>query len=316
MTLKFVLTVATFSQASENAVERAAEIAARHRALLYVVHRPADDAGHPSDFHHRLELRASQLARRHGIEVMHPVLSDAKLMKMLEKGAQEIVVVIDPATARQLTAGPGLLRNLASGFLRGRSFLDVRACPILIVSRPSGAPYKLALLPYRTAREHDRSVALARQVSAGSAREMFFVGPQRRLSRARPERPDPVRRSEWPPPGPRASGAEPVVHSNYLSTRLNRAVLAFDTASTAQRIRNQANFSGADLVIAPYDTPTLLERMLRSSLRERLARDLACDLAFLPDPDCERTAPMACERLAPGRAPLRPLLAVKETRHG
>lgn len=317
MTIKFVLTVATFSQASENAVERAAEIAARHRALLYVVHRPTDDAGHPSDFHHRLALRSSQLARRHGIEVMNPVLSEGKLLKMLEKGAQEIVVVIDPATARQLTAGPGLLRNLASGFLRGRSFLDVRACPVLVVNRPSGQPCQVALLPYRTSQEADRAVALARQVSAGSAREMFFVGPQRPPSQAKPPKPDAVRRREWPPPGPRAGGTERVVHSNYLSTRLNRAVLAFDTASTALRIRNQANFSGADLVIAPYDAPTLLERLLRSSLRERLARELDCDLAFLPDPGCERTAPMACERLAPqGQAPLLPRLASKESRHG
>ena len=320
MTLKFVLTVATFSQASENAVERAAEIAARHRALLYVVHRPTDDAGHPSDFHHRLALRASQLARRHGIEVMSPALSERRLLQMLEKGAQEIAVVVDPATARQLTAGPGLLRNLASGLLRGHSLLDVRACPILVVNRPSGQACRVTLLPYRTAQEAERLVALAPQVAAGSAREMFCVGPQCPPSQARllnPSRPDAVRRREWPPPGLRGSGTERVVHSNYLSTRLNRAVLAFDTASTALRIRNQANFSGADLVIVPYDAPTLLERLLRSSLRERLARELDCDLAFLPDPACERTAPMASERLAAqGKVALLPRLASKENRHG
>lgn len=52
-------------------------------------------------------------------------------------------------------------------------------------------------------------------------------------------------------------------------------------------------------------------------LVERLARELACDLAFLPDPACERTAPMACERLAAqGKVALLPRLASKENRHG
>ncbi|HEY1129525.1 MAG TPA: hypothetical protein VGF12_08985 [Roseateles sp.] len=316
MTIKFVLTVATFSQASENAVERAAEIAAHHHALLYVVHRPTSDARRPSDYHYRLSLRSSQLERRHGIAVKNPVLSEEGLLQMLERAAQEIVVVVDRATARQLTAGMGFMRNLAAGLPRGSSFLDVRACPILVVNRPSVERYKAVLLPYETAQDANRSVALARQVSAGTAREMFFVGPQHAATPASLLRREPIRLSEWPPPGLRPEGTERVVHSNYLSTRLNRAILAFDTASMARRIRNQANFSGADLVIAPYVPPTLVERVLRRSLRERLTRDMGCDLAFLPDPDCHRTAPMACERLArQGNVALFPL-APKERSHG
>ncbi|MFT7775448.1 hypothetical protein [Roseateles sp.] len=316
MTIKFVLTVATFSQASENAVERAAEIAAHHRALLYVVHRPTSDARRPSDFHYRLSLRSSQLERRHDIAVKNPVLSEGRLLQMLERAAQEIVVVIDRVTARQLTAGQGVVRNLSAGLLRGSSFLDVQDCPILVVNRPSGEPYKAALLPYETAQDAERSVALARQVLAGAAREMFFVGPQRAAASASLLRREPLLQSEWPPPGLRTPQAERVVHSNYLSTRLNRAILAFDTASMARRITNQANFSDTDLVIVPYVSPTLAERVLRSSLRERLTRDLTCDLAFLPDPDCHRTAPVACARLAQGNVALFPLPTPKERRHG
>jgi hypothetical protein len=323
VTLKFVLTVATFSQPSENAVERAAEIAARHRAVLYVVHRPADDAGHPADIDHRLAQRASQLGRRHGIQVISPALSDGQLLRLLERGAQEVVVVVDPATARQATAGAGRLRRLAAVFGGRRSLLDVRACPLLLVNLPSGLPRATALLPYRTAQDAERAVLLARQLAAGGTREMFFVGAQRAASQADALKPDSGRRHEWPPPGPRARGTERIVHSNYLSTRLNRAILSFDTASTARRIRNQANFSDADLVVAPHAPPTLMERLLRGSLRERLARELgrglACDVAFLPDPVCERTAPMAARRLAErgrGQGLPRPLTAARERGHG
>ncbi|NCT82432.1 MAG: universal stress protein [Comamonadaceae bacterium] len=310
MTIKYVLTVATFSQASENAVERAAEIAARHQALLYVVHRPAGDADQPSDYHHRLALRAAQLGRRHGVEVAHPELSEVQLLALLEEGAQQLVMVLDRDTARRPLAEPGLLRGLAALLFGRRSLLDVRACPTLVVNRPAGEGGRMALLPYGTARDAERSVALARQLAQGGAREMFFVGPQR----ARPAGPEAPGRSEWPPPGPQDGGTERVVHSNYLSTRLNRSVLAFNTASTALRIRNQANFSGADLVIAPYRPPTLMERLLRRSLRERLTRELSCDLAFLSDPERERGS---YERLARrGRASLLALAASKENRHG
>ncbi|MBV8037205.1 hypothetical protein [Roseateles sp.] len=317
MTIKFVLTVATFSRASENAVERAAEIAARHCALLYVVQRPGGDTSPLADFDDRLAQRSAQLERRHGIEVRNPVLSERQLLQMLERTAQDIVVVVDRATACRLTAGQGWLSNLASGLLCGSSLLDVRACPILVVNRPGGEPCKAALLPYETAQDAERAVALARQMSADTGREMFFVGPQRAPWPAGASRSEPLHRSEWPPPGAGAWASERVVHSNYMSTRQNRAIVAFDTASTARRIRNQASFSGAGLVIVPYIGTTFMERALRRSLRERLTRELACDLAFLPDPGCQRTAPMARERLArQGRVVLRPLATSQESRHG
>lgn len=317
MRFKFVLTVATFSEGSENALERAAELAAQHRALLYVLHRPSGAASHPIDTHYRIALRSLQLARRYGVEVRPLPLSEKRLSRMLERKAQELVLVIDPATARQLSTGSGLLRNLVAGFPRGLRFLDLRASPILLVKRPVGDGNKLALLPYQAEQEAACSLAFAQAFAADCTRELFFLGPQDTSSPASLPTLEHSHPREWPPPISRHQAAARIEHSNYLSTRLNRAISAFDTASKACRIKNQASFSAADLVITPYAAPSFAERLLRTSLRDRLLQDLRCDLLLLPDPDCQRTALTASDRLRAQRpVALRLLANVKEGLHG
>lgn len=317
MRIKFVLTVATFSEGSENALERAAELAAQHRALLYVLHRPSGAASHPIDTHYRIALRSLQLARRYGVEVRPLPIREKRLSRMLERKAQELVLVIDPATARQLSTGSGLLRNLVGGFPRGRRFLDLRTSPILLVKRPVGDGNKLALLPYRAEHEAARSLAFAQVFAANCKRELFFVGPPGGSSPASLPTPEDSHLREWPPPASQRHATARIEHSDYLSTRLNRAIPAFDIASKTRRIKNQASFSAADLVITPYAAPSFAERLLRTSLRDRLSQDLHCDLLFLPDPDCQRTALTASDRLRPQRpVALRLLAAVKESVHG
>lgn len=301
MTLKSVLTVATFSEASENALERAATLAAQHAAPLHVLHCPWDDGTHIPDYHHRLALRASQLERRHGIEIRTPHLSERKLFRWLEKAAQELLVVVDPRTAQQLRNGEGLLRSLGAGASPGGRLIGLRACALWIVKRPGRLRHQRALLPYREESEAEHLLAWAGLIAAGAARELFCVQPLGAPLAGAQHKIASLPWNEWPPPVPQAPGADRLVHSHYLGTRLNRAVRSFGTASTTQRIRNQVRFSAADLVIAPYIAPTLAELLLRRSLRERLIDALDCDLAFLPDPDCRRTALSACERLAPAR---------------
>lgn len=316
MHIKYVLTVATFTEGSENALERAAELAAQHRALLYVLHRPGGDASHPIDAQHRVALRAQQLAQRYGVALGPLLLSGKRLVRLIEEKAQDLLLVIDAATARQLALGPMTREDLWAGFPRGRRFLDLSACALLVVKRTRGQAHRLALLPYRAAADADRALACAQAFADDCAHQLFLVGPAPAQAAEGLLPSVTGHLKEWPPPASPAPRVPRIDHADYLSTRRNRAIAAFDTASTARRIGNQVRFSGADLVIAPYVAPSLVERVLRSSLRDRLIRDLSCDLAFLPDPTRQRTALTASERLRASTGfALRALAALKERRH-
>lgn len=301
MSIKTVLTIATFTEGSENALERAAELAGQQRAALAVLHRYGGDAPHPIDRQHRLALRCLQLARRYGIEARPLHLGPPRLSRMLESKAQELLLVVDVATAQRRSAGWATRRKL----------LDRSPCPILVVKRPRGNGAKLALLPYRTAQDAARSLAFARAFAPDHALELFFAGPQQPPSLAHRVTREELHLKEWPPPTPGV-----VRHSDYLSTRLNRAIPAFDTASLARRIRNQADFNAADLVIAPHVASSWAERIVGRSLHERLLSELRCDLLLLPDPGCHRTALTAAERLqAQAPASWQALPVVQEHRH-
>lgn len=307
MSLKSVLSFASFSELSENALERAAKIAAQRAIPLHVLRHPGDDVSRVPDYHQRLVLRVAQLAQRHGADVRIAAKNEAGLARWLQTGAQELLVVLDPKTARL---------PLQSG-----SLLKQRSCPLWIVKQPATHQQRELLLPYREAQEADRLLRFAGQIAAGPEREMFVFEPPcvaaAKSNSARVEGP----RREWPPPPDDAAGGYRLRHSDYLSTRLNRAVRGFGPAGAALRIGNQARYSAADLIITPYRSASLLEVLLQRSLRDRLVDGLLgglnCDLVFLPEPEGERSALTAVGRLRqallPG--PLVPASA-KEHRHG
>lgn len=303
MSLKSVLSFASFSELSENALERAAMIAAQRAIPLHVLRHPGDDVSRIPDYHRRLALRVAQLAQRHGADVRIAARSAQGLARWLQTEAQELLVVLDPKTARLP--------------LQPCSLLKQRSCPLWIVKQPATHQQRDVLLPYREAQEGDRLLRFAGQVAADLEREMFVFEPTCvaavKFESARVEGP----RREWPPPSDDAAGGHRLRHSDYLSTRLNRAVRGFGSAGAALRIRNQARYSGADLVIAPYRSVSLLEALLQRSLRDRLVDGLDCDLVLLPEPEGERSALTAVGRLRQAMTPGLPVPATaKEHRHG
>jgi hypothetical protein len=282
MNVQSLLSFATFGEASDNALERAAMMAAQRGIPLLVLRHPGDDAARVPDFPQRLALRAAQLSRRHGAELRVATLGGPALLRWLRARTRQLLVVLDRETA-------GL--PLCAGWRQAGSLLRLQDCPLLIVQRPATQAQRLVLLPYRSTQEAERLLGLAGQLALGLSRELFAL-PAPGLA---PMAVDAEPWNEWPPP---------LTHSDYLSTRLNRAVRGFDTAAAALRIRNQARHSGVDLVIAPHDAPSLSERLLRRTLRDRLLAALECDLALLPAPLVARGAPQAAGRLRQAPRPI------------
>ena len=250
--METILTMTDFSRSAENAVERAASLAARFSAPLQLVY-DEDQAGRErlSERLLRLTMRALQLERRWDIAVTRPA-GAGRIVQGLQVVDRQRALSTDPGSD-----WPGLTTRL------GRL-----TAPMLVVRRASSQPYRSVLLPYGSRAEVERLQATAARWFEGSHWEWFQFAPD-------------ATAHEWPPPA-LAAPAAAVRHSDYLSSRRNRHRFMRGVADPVALIANQAQCSAADLVIviAPSCGPG--RRLLRRTFQERLAQQLGCDLLVLP----------------------------------
>ena len=134
MRLHTVVALTDFSTAAEHAVDRAAQLAAAHQARLHLLYVAQHHDPRFADPQARLEQRARQLGRRHGLPVtaLHGagqgVVADA-----LQAAAQADLLVLD----RRMQSGwhawwrPCVLAQL----------LRRAPCPVLVVQQPAQGAY-------------------------------------------------------------------------------------------------------------------------------------------------------------------------------
>lgn len=250
--METILTMTDFSRSAENAVERAASLAARFAAPLQLVY-DEDPAGRERlpERLLRLAMRGLQLERRWDIAVTRPA-NVGPVVQGLQVVDRRRALSPDPSGH-----WPGLATRL------GRL-----TAPMLVVRRASSQPYRTVLLPYGSRAEVERLQATAARWFEGSHWEWFQFAPDASVH-------------EWPPPAAAAPAAV-VRHSDYLSSRRNRRHFMSGAADPVALIVNQAQCSAADLVIVTAPSCSPAGRLLRRTFQERLARQLGCDLLVLP----------------------------------
>lgn len=250
--METILTMTDFSRSAENAVERAASLAARFAAPLQLVY-DEDPAGRERlpERLLRLAMRGLQLERRWDIAVTRPA-NVGPVVQGLQVVDRRRALSPDPSGH-----WPGLATRL------GRL-----TAPMLVVRRASSQPYRTVLLPYGSRAEVERLQATAARWFEGSHWEWFQFAPDASVH-------------EWPPPAAAATAAV-VRHSDYLSSRRNRRHFMSGAADPVALIVNQAQCSAADLVIVTAPSCSPAGRLLRRTFQERLARQLGCDLLVLP----------------------------------
>jgi nucleotide-binding universal stress UspA family protein len=133
-----------FSPAGENALARAAQLAAAHQAHLRVLASlPAHDARF-ADPQARLEQRARQLARRYQIRASTVLLSTRDIGLAMFHASAEADLLVVPAQALGTPASPSWRTWL--GWEDQAPWLQRVPCPVLLVQNEAAHPYAHVLV--------------------------------------------------------------------------------------------------------------------------------------------------------------------------
>lgn len=138
MTFQSILALTDFSTSAEHALDRAALLAVRHRSNLRIMYADEIPSLGFSDPFARLQQRARQMARRHGIAAEALAHGGDMLDAIVRYAARADLLVLDHRQHRQWHT-----------FWRGTT-LDqlIRRCPcpVLVVRQASSGPYSHILV--------------------------------------------------------------------------------------------------------------------------------------------------------------------------
>ena len=144
MHLRTLVVWTDFSPAGENALARAAQLAAAHQAHLRVLASlPALDARF-ADPQARLEQRARQLARRYQIRASTVLLSTRDIGLAMFHASAEADLLVVPAQALGTPASPSWRTWL--GWEDQAPWLQRVPCPVLLVQNEAAHPYAHVLV--------------------------------------------------------------------------------------------------------------------------------------------------------------------------
>lgn len=275
MPLRHVLSITDHGAAAERGVERAAELAARHGARLHLFATCAPAAQAHTHHPDRLDMRARQLALRHGIEVSaRPWHALDEAMAPLgrqggERGdsarAADGLLVLDAAWLR---TWPWHARIRARGLWGG--------CPVWVLREGEPPPSTPSRPAPSTLLVDDGQVPIDRLWAWAS--RIVPRGPLERLSL--PGRA--VQVHVWPPPLADPGADAPWRERDHLSSRRNRVDHRRGRLDAVQLIARQAERSRAALVVLPTRPEPWWRHLLGRSLPQRLAQRIDGDVLVLP----------------------------------
>lgn len=281
MRIQTILAITDFSSPAEQALDRAALLAARHQARLQLLHVAERQDAKFCDPQARLEQRARQLSRRHQLTAQALPASGGDLAALLAAAAQADLLVMDSRLHgrwRWPTRALGLLARV----------LRASPCPVLVVQGAARAPYAHVLVHAAGDDEGGRLLHGAAAMHAGATVELFHVArPRRGLGLACGEAFARALRSRRQ----RAQQlAQPVAHtrlrvSDAFETRRNRVGLATRGLDAARQLLVQQQGTRADLLVLAHAPRGALRDLLQASKPWRLLagpEPVDCDVLLVP----------------------------------
>lgn len=274
MTIESILAITDFTAQSEHALDRAALLASQHGARLRLVHFAEEPHRFFSDPIARLQQRARQLARRHGIRVQalerHPITLEA----VLEESPGTSLLVLGPMWQRTW-----------KNFYRGTTldqFVHDSACPVLVVKQPAARDYGQVLVAVDLSPRSRELVAFARQFASPSGLKLFHAIDTIEESRLRS-----------------ADVSFEAIRANRLDSRqqakdrllqLTRTLgmagsaVAFDVGNgdPAYQTAVQQQATRAELVVVGKRQVSSIARFLTGSVAQRLAKWADSDVLVVP----------------------------------
>ncbi len=280
MSIRRILALTDFSAGAENALDRAALIAARHKAELRLMYVNETCGEWLADRQIWLAQRALQLSRRHGITAIASSRIAVALNDVIEATRRADLVVLDPLGGRSF-----------KGSLRGRAMEQVARhshCPALVVRLYTYTPYDKAVVAFGSAGEVGELIRCALSFESPAARmavQMFVASGLSRPAAAKRTRTVP----DWSERLQRAwDGCVQVVMQAFARMPGNwgdgRAPLAGRDSMARQMIEQCASLR-AKIVIAPRNKPAIVTGFLCKDATQRLVKGLDCDLLLVPAAD-------------------------------
>lgn len=300
MSTNTVVTFTDFSAAADNAVQRAAQLAARLGVPLHLGYSGTACGPERGERLVRLDMRARQLARCWAIDVQPPPGDPRDLTRWLASLGPTALAVVDLATLASPTLRRGWGAQLA--------LLDHGTLPVLLVQRDAGQACNTVLIALHEHEDAGRLGRLTARLVDAQTVEWFDLHDRHRPGLAPAPVDGRVHHHEWPPPATPGVAVPQIRHSDRLSSRCNRALLHGQSKDMVLPVIHQAHRAGADLVATVRFPSNLLERWLGRAYAQRLAKTLGCDVLVCPTGQSHPSAVDARHRLKAGMsaAVLRP----------
>ena len=273
MRLQTLVAFTDFSPSAEQAVARAALLAAEHKAELHLLHGSAGPDAKHVDPQARLGQLARQLARRHGIVVKALAHGGAGLVQRILHAA---------AGADLLVLGHSLAAGVAAMW-RGdmlSQILRASPCPVLVVQRATRGAYRHVLVKMDAWPQSQALVHFAGALDEAAAVELFHrarlgdrIGPC--VAELAHGLRDELRR--------RMHGRR-VRLSDVFDARRNRVGLKLGQGvdDKARQLAVQQHRSGADLVALTQQRRRWLGDWLQGGMLRHLLGHADCDLLVYP----------------------------------
>lgn len=275
MRIQNILALTDFSIQAEHGLDRAAALATTHGArlrILYVCETPPLQLADPVA---RLEQRARQLARHHGVPVAAIAGTGRPLEDCLAEAAHADLLVLHGRMHRAWPVPPW--RPLLYRLLRRGP------CPVLVVRQPPQGPYARVLVAVDFSAASRPLVRYAGDFGMHAALELFHAIDTHDEAR--------LRSAEASTAAVLAYRREVLQYaqeqlyrlSDVFDARRNRVGTLIGRGDLARHLTVQQECIGADLVVIGQERRSALMDWVRGSAARRLlAGGLESDLLVVP----------------------------------
>lgn len=290
MRLQTILALTDFSAQAEHGLERAAMLAATHNARLRILYGAETPSPKFVDPFARLEQRARQLARRHGVQVVAVNGVGDPVEDTLTQAADADLLVLDRRMHRALHQ-----------FWVGSTVQQLMRrspCPVLVVQQAPGGPYERVLVAVDYTATSKPLVRYAGALAVGSSMALFHAIDSRsaEVSQAAMQA---YRQEVLPHVHNRMSRLK-----DSFDTRRNRVGTLTGQGDVARQMVVQQESMSADLVVVGQRRRAALMDLVAGSMARRLLGHAGCDVLVCPQDflgqasDAAARAPMRARLLA------------------
>ena len=275
MHLQTIVAITDFSAAAEQALDRAAMVAADHHARLRIHYGTDTPDPKFADPHARLEQRARQLARRHDVAVV-----------AARQGTGDVV-----ADALAATAGADLLvMDRRAHFnwgrlLRGSPWARVlrgSRCPVLIVQNAPKSAYRHVLVAVDFSETAWALVRYAGGLQGEARLELYHAIDRRNEAKLRSAEASMQAIQAYRAEVREQARQKMLPLATALDTRRNRVASVLGAGDPARQLAVQHEASGADLIAVGYQRRPAPVDWLMGSVAVRLVGHVQCDVLVFP----------------------------------